>query len=227
MNILDRIDKRVEAAVLRDALNEGGEFLLCDERAAIVRLGDWKKCTAESLDDVKRCKQQGLLDGNVCYIGLPLEAKEYFDAVDPPCKTFAYFNNMPPVVDSAIAVKRLAPSLAEFVRDAYCGDEDGYTADEMAELMRVKGVFGAIVDGKLAGFIGRHSDGSMGMLEVFEQFRRRGIGALLENFLIGYVMTFLRVPHCDVYLDNPASLALQEKLGLTPSDGYTFWVASR
>lgn len=227
MKILERHDRRVEAAVLFDALSEGGEFLLHDERAAIVRIGDWTKCVTGSADDIAKYKAKGLLDGNVCYVGAPLEAQSLFEVYDAPCKTFAYLNKMPPEFDGAVTVKRLAPSLAETVRGAYCGDDGIYTVDEMAELMRGKGVFGAIVDGKLAGFIGRHDDGSMGMLEVFEPFRRRGIAAALEKFLIGYIMTFLRVPHCDVYTDNPASLALQEKLGLTASSGYTFWVPSK
>ena len=36
--------------------------------------------------------------------------------------------------------------------------------------------FGAFVDGQLAGFVGEHSEGSMGMLEIFPAYRRRGLG---------------------------------------------------
>ena len=224
-SILDREDRRVEAAVLRDEVACGGELLLSSEHAAIVRSGRWTKCTLDNADDIVRYKEQGLLRGNICYVGVPLEAKELFSVSDAPCRTFAYLNKMPPLPSGDITIKRLAPSLAELVHSVYCGDdEDGYSVKDIENIMRNMGVFGAIVDGKLAGFIGRHNDGSMGMLEVFDTFRRRGIGQELEKFLIGYIMTFMRVPHCDVYLDNPASLALQEKLGLTPSGGYTFWV---
>ncbi len=216
---------RVEAAVIFDAVKEGGELLLLDGHAAISRCGDWTKCVTDDAERIAEYKQRGLLNDNVCYMGLPLEPT-LFDGGDAPCKTFAYLKDIPPVPGTEQTIKRLAPSLAKVIRDAYCGEDGGYSVDDMARLMREKGVFGVIEDGKLAGFIGRHFDGSMGMLEVFEEFRRRGIGETLEKFLIGYVMTFMRVPHCDVYIDNPASLALQEKIGMTPASGYTFWVAA-
>ena len=224
-NILEREDKRVEAATLFDAANNGGKIVLIDDRIAIVKQGNWEKCTALDVSDIEAYKKKGYLRGNVVYVGVPFETKSLFGVSDAPCKTFSYLNPLPPELNPDITVKRLAPSLAGLVRDKYCGEEeDGYSVSDMENIMRTMGVFGAIVDGKLAGFIGRHGDGSMGMLEVFDDFRRRGIGAALERFLIGYVMTFMRTPHCDVYIDNAASLALQQKIGLTPSGGYTFWV---
>ena len=42
-------------------------------------------------------------------------------------------------------------------------------------------IFGAFVDGELAGFIGRHDEGSVGMLFVFPQFRRLGVAEALER----------------------------------------------
>ena len=105
--------------------------------------------------------------------------------------------------------------------DAY-SNHGSYTVEDMADIMREKGVFGAIADGKLVGFIGRHDDGSMGMLEVFDSARRRGGGSALERFLSTCGMTYGRTPYCDVFTDNPGSLALQQKLGLTSGADHTF-----
>ncbi len=133
---------------------------------------------------------------------------------------------MPPLPDGSVAIKRLAPSLAETVREAYVKHgAAGYTVEQVAALMRDKGIFGAIVGGKLAGFVGRHADGNIGMLEVFEPFRRRGLGRALAEFMIAYVMTFGRTPICDVFTDNAASLSMQDKLGMTAARGLTFWGA--
>ena len=94
----------------------------------------------------------------------------------------------------------------------------------MENILRGKGVFGAFKDSGFAGFVGRHDDGTMGLLHVFDTFRRRGMGVELEKFMIGYVMTFGRVPLCDVYTDNAVSIEMQNKLGLTAAaDGYTYW----
>ena len=39
---------------------------------------------------------------------------------------------------------------------------------------------GAFLDGVLAGLIGIHEEGSIGMLEVLPAYRRRGLGYALE-----------------------------------------------
>lgn len=39
---------------------------------------------------------------------------------------------------------------------------------------------GAFLDGVLAGFIGIHEEGSIGMLEVLPAYRRRSLGYALE-----------------------------------------------
>lgn len=69
--------------------------------------------------------------------------------------------------------------------------------------------------GELVGFIGEHDEASMGMLEVFPEHRRRGYGRELESFLINLQLSQGRVPYCHVAIGNEASLALQERLGLT------------
>ena len=45
-------------------------------------------------------------------------------------------------------------------------------------------VFGIYIEGKLCGFIGCHNDGSMGMLYVEDAYRRQGLAASLEGYLI-------------------------------------------
>ncbi|MCH5155461.1 MAG: GNAT family N-acetyltransferase [Clostridiales bacterium] len=207
-------------AVIEDAVKfENASVIIDEPHAAVISMGKWYKCVFADERDYTCFREKYGLKGDVCLLGAPK------DIYDNPCYTYAYLNAMPPLSDTGgVEIKRLAPSLAQTVLDAYHNGESGYTLEHMESLMREKGVFGAMADGKLAGFIGRHGDGSMGMLEVFPAFRRRGIAAMLEKFLITYVMTFGRVPKCDVYTDNVASMALQGKLGLTKGYGYTYWV---
>lgn len=220
MKLLSSDKYIVERAVIEDTLRfENAEVVIDDIQASVIRSGSWYKCVFKDERDYTNYKDKYGLKGNVCLFGAP---KLDLDG----CYTYAYLNAMPPLPEnnSGVEIKRLAPSLAGTVLSAYHHGESGYTVERMEELMREKGVFGAIADGKLAGFIGRHGDGSMGMLEVFEPFRRRGIAAMLEKFLMTYIMTFGRIPKCDVYTDNEASMALQNKLGLTKGIGYTYWI---
>ncbi len=226
MTVLDRKDMAVVNAVFRDLIdNEHAEVVLLDETAAVITVDGWTKCVFAYPETGAEILESLGVNGNICYMNMREETAGKLGIAASPCRTYAYLNAMPPAFDSALVVKRLAPTLAGEVLKHYDNPGGGYDENAVAELMRSKGIFGAICGGKLAGFIGRHGDGSMGMLEVYEDFRRRGLGEQLEIFMINYVMTFGRTPHCDVYTDNIASQRLQEKLGLTPTPFYTYWQA--
>lgn len=68
---------------------------------------------------------------------------------------------------------------------------------------------------ELAGFIGTHGDGSMGMLEVLPPFRRHHIGEELEKRLISKILSAGKTPFCHIIEGNEKSMNLQKKLGGT------------
>lgn len=72
-------------------------------------------------------------------------------------------------------------------------------------------ILGAFLESELAGFIGRHFDGSMGMLEVFLKFRSRGIGRALEAAMINRVLASGEIAYGHIFESNAGSLALQKK----------------
>lgn len=214
---------RVYGAIIEDYVKfEGAALVVSDGNAAVAYADGLYKCVFRNGRDLPEYIKKFEIAGEVCAMNMPVDAPKLcgFDA--KPCKSFAYLDPMPPVPDGAYTFRRLAPTLAEYVHKVYRnpGNAD---VEHIARLMRDKGVFGAFVGTALAGFIGRHGDGSMGLLEVDGKFRRRGVGSALEKFLVSYVMTFGRTPFCDSFVDNAASLALQRKLGLTEAENYTFW----
>ena len=78
--------------------------------------------------------------------------------------------------------------------------------------------------GRLIGFIGEHLEGSIGMLYVFPEFRRRGYAAALEKIIIAKTMEKGWIPFGQVETDNHASLALQKKVGMTISETPSVWM---
>ena len=226
MKILENENLKVERAALDDIiLHEGGELIFHDEHAAIVRLTDWHKCVFDSADSCDKYIKDLKISGDVCAMNLTSISPEFKPVLSGAYKTYAYLKPMPPEFDKSVTVKRLAPSLAGFIASEYNGCAAAvYDEAHIETLMRTKGIFGAIVESQLAGFIGMHEDGNMGMLRVFEKFRRHKIGEALEKFLISYIMTFGRVPICDVAEDNVPSIKLQEKLGLTAANANTYWI---
>ena len=76
-------------------------------------------------------------------------------------------------------------------------------------------LFAAEFEGKLAGFMGLHSDGSMGLLETFPEYRKLGIGRAIEKFFINFCLDRGWTPYGQVFINNEASFSLQEHLGMS------------
>lgn len=79
-----------------------------------------------------------------------------------------------------------------------------------------EGLFlGAFAEGTLVGFIGEHTLGSMGMLEVFPGHRREGLGEVLVASKVAALLAVGRTPWTEIYPSNKMSLRLHKKLGFT------------
>ncbi|MDR0889533.1 MAG: GNAT family N-acetyltransferase [Oscillospiraceae bacterium] len=98
------------------------------------------------------------------------------------------------------------------------------TLDYLTERLQAGRLWGLYEDGKLAGFIGMHSEGSVGMLEILPEYRRRGLGTQLENYLIRLHLQRGWKPFCHIVEGNAASIRLQEKLGFSFGKQPSIWV---
>lgn len=67
---------------------------------------------------------------------------------------------------------------------------------------------------RLTGFIGIHENGSMGMLYVDKAYRRRGLAASLESWLVNWHLRRGEIPFCQISEENIPAMGLQKKLGL-------------
>ncbi len=96
----------------------------------------------------------------------------------------------------------------------------------LEERLQSGNIYGAFMDGTLAGFAGIHQEGSIGMLEVYEEYRRQGVGGALEAFLINLQLSMGYTPYGMIEEDNEVSLNLQEKLGLCISRDCLYWIVT-
>lgn len=141
--------------------------------------------------------------------------------VDRPCLQYCLASRDKLPVSGAVKIRPLMISEAGTVIEHYAMEGD---IEHVRGIIREGKMFGAVKDGELAAFIGLHSDGSIGMLEVFPEYRRMGIGAELENFMMNYQLDRGWMPYGQVYTDNTASLKLQSKLGLSVSADFIWWM---
>ena len=95
--------------------------------------------------------------------------------------------------------------------------------EDIRAAMETGHLYGAFSGDSLMGFAGFHMEGSMGMLLVLPEYRRRGVGEILEKHLITTAIEEGRKPFCNVFVSNSASIAMQEKLGLERGGILSWW----
>lgn len=117
-------------------------------------------------------------------------------------------------------IRSLSVADLEYVSNHYSYASKEYLKERLDE----GSFYGAYDNERLIGFIGTHAEGSMGMLYVEEKYRRKGIGASLESFLINTQLSNGYLSYCQVVEGNDASLALQEKLGLYIAEQPLWWL---
>lgn len=135
------------------------------------------------------------------------------------CYQAAYFRGEPLPVRAD--VRPLDMGYFQAVLDGYSLFHD---PEYVEDRLKAGVVFGAFVDGCLAGFVGEHHEGSMGMLEVFPPYRGRGLGLALESFQINRYLSEGRVPFDQVIVGNEKSMGLQKKVGMELSKDTMSWL---
>ena len=88
------------------------------------------------------------------------------------------------------------------------------------------GAFLPTEDGEvLAGFAGTHTDGSIGFLTVFPEYRHRKIAMALETYVINGQLEQGFIPYGQVLVANESAQHLQTRLGLYLSKTPIVWMS--
>ena len=96
--------------------------------------------------------------------------------------------------------------------------------EELAQVVSRGSILLGYEGERLVGFVGEHLEGSMGLLYVLPEYRRRGFGAALQRRLMAKTLEAGFIPFGQVEKDNRASLRLQEELGMTISERLIVWM---
>lgn len=67
-------------------------------------------------------------------------------------------------------------------------------------------------------------EGSIGLLEVMPEYRRKGYGVELESFMISHMLQQNLMPFGQIEVANDKSLGLQHKLGMQISQEKVYWI---
>ena len=126
-----------------------------------------------------------------------------------------------PMPDSALAIRQLNVDDLPEVSEHYKLEGEDY----LRFLLERGQLFGGFLDDTMAGFAGLHAEGSIGLLEVFPPYRRRGFATVLERYMINRELALKHIPFGQVVTGNAPSLALQRSLGMTLSEGTLYWLS--
>lgn len=211
-------------ADMRAAMNEGRAEIVYDSETALLlweTVCDVHFLAVQSAQDAEKLLRD-LREKDPVVV---LHGKALFDIaeklgyeVDPPCCQ-AMYTGSPLPVGGELTLRH--PDEADFETvDA------NYHLINGAELHKdfAKPEFlGGYLDGKLVGFAGLHSEGSMGLLTVLPEYRRRGFAQQIYSTLVNNQLQKGRIPYAQIYTDNENSLNLQKKLGFALSSDVIAW----
>ncbi|MGN1062596.1 MAG: GNAT family N-acetyltransferase, partial [Candidatus Scatosoma sp.] len=151
-----------------------------------------------------------------------------FDSVTP-CYQVVYRPAAPLPLKGSLRFEKASERYLPKIVETY----DRETPEALEKLVRQGKIYCAFAAAQgegaeeetFVGYIGQHPEGSMGLLYIFPEFRRRGYAQELESFQINAVLAEGRTPYAHIIEDNFKSFALQQKLGAIVADDKVVWMS--
>ena len=157
----------------------------------------------------------------VCQESLADYAESEFQLHDVfKCKKVAYFKGQKVSFVSDLQIERPDAGHLQMIKENY----HTIPEEEIDEINGRGNLFCALHADNFVGFSGCHLDGSLGLLEIFPAFQRRGFGEELKRFMINYILEKGDTPYGEIVIGNEASAKLQKKLGFEISKETITWL---
>lgn len=210
--------------ILKPIRRKTADIIYAEKDGVIIYERKSQACMI-AMQDLEKCKSAIDFSDYSIYAVHNKEIAQYIEQEYNFAHNFetyqAVYSKKDIVRDDFDSIKVLTKDYLGLVSQHYGGVDD---REYIEDLISRKQIWGIFDNGNLAGFIGEHLEGSIGLLEVLPEHRRKGYGYKLQAFLINHYLKLNQVPFCQVKIDNAASLALQRKLGMQISTETTIWV---
>ena len=136
------------------------------------------------------------------------------------CFSLAYLKGEMPAKLGGLSFREATMDDFPFISSEY----DLISEDELKEVLERRNIVLGYTDEGIVGFIGEHLEGSIGLLFILPEFRRRGYASELEKEMFRRTLAKGFIPFGQVVKTNEASLKLQESMGLTRSENTVLWM---
>ena len=220
-------DPLLHADMLNALLDEKTSVLYSEEDGVMIKMGEHGPFAVTAATGEAMTKMASLIEQKrFSAVVRPLRFLPELFAVKGNCETMpcyqASYQSKEPVAEPeipGIEIKPLTEEHLGFVMKEY-EDDEGYIRFCIGN-----GMLGAFDEnGNCAGFIGTHGEGSIGLLKVLPEYRRRGIGIALEARMINRKLREVKIPFDHVVVGNEKSMSLQRKIGMGIADNIVTWV---
>lgn len=135
------------------------------------------------------------------------------------CHSCAYLSDAPMPVAKPVALRLLRPKDQPMVNTLHREAGPALIAYALLEGR----LFGGWMGRDLVGFVGYHEEGSLGMLYVLEQHRRKGYAQAMEAQLINRCLKRGSRAFGQIKVGNEASFRLHRGMGYTIADTPGSW----
>ncbi len=215
------IEKTDDAILLKDTRSKA-LMLACDDVSKGMEI------LKQNIDDTKRnigdTKQNNgetkpLIMISNAELGRRVADKFGYENI-MECYQMAFLSKEPPKADNVLEYKTATMEDFPLISREY----GLVSKEELKELIERGNIVMGYENSSPVGFIGEHMEGSVGLLQVLQEHRRKGYGTALEIEMIRRTLEKGYIPFGQVVVGNTASLELQKKLGLTKSEGTIFWM---
>lgn len=149
--------------------------------------------------------------------------KKYKFCCVKTCYNTVYVEDEIIETNPSIEIRTLTENYIDIIMKKYSMAEN-VGKEYIEDRIKSKVMLGAFIKNELCGFIGAHTEGSIGLLEVFEQFRNKGIGTTLQAVATNKALKENIYAYGQVEQHNKLSMALQKKLGYRLSEGKVYWL---
>lgn len=208
------IEKTDDAILLKDTRSKA-LMLACDDVSKGMEI------LKQNIDDTKQNngETKPLIMISNAELGRRVADKFGYENI-MECYQMAFLSKEPPKADDVLEYKTATMEDFPLISREY----GLVSKEELKELIERGNIVMGYENSSPVGFIGEHMEGSVGLLLVLQEHRRKGYGTALEIEMIRRTLEKGYIPFGQVVVGNTASLELQKKLGLTKSEGTIFWM---
>lgn len=219
-------NKTFYAGLIDAVNNENSKILFCNPNGLLIYLKDeysfiaeTKEAAEKMIDAIENPEDSSILVFNDCAKDLIIEKFNF--NVYSECHEAVYFSKEPLPVDENADIRKLGDEYTDFVASNY---SLFYDPQYIAERIAAETMYGIFIENKIAGFIGIHDHGSLGMLEILPKFRRRGLAGNLLAYMTNLLVKRNELPRSDLIITNEASIHLHKSLNYDVSTESFYWM---